>query len=68
MKRTLIVIILGGLLDWYGPAAAQPFEDLHQLWGRALAVVHGGAAVTGEARLEARDLSPLARAEVTAGR
>jgi hypothetical protein len=45
MKRTIIVIILGGLLDWYGPAAAKSGDDLGGLWRQMTDTLRGGQTV-----------------------
>lgn len=51
MKRsTLIVIVLGALLDWYGPAAAQSIEDVDRLWQLTMDALRGGQAAVADAR------------------
>ncbi len=42
MKRSIAAIILGGWLDWYGPAAAQSIEDVDRLWQQTMDALRGG--------------------------
>ena len=39
MRRSIAAMILGGLLDWYGPATAQSFEDVDHLWHQTMAAL-----------------------------
>lgn len=50
MRRSIAAIILGGLLDWYGPAAAQSFEDVDRLWQQTMDALRVGRQAVADAR------------------
>ncbi len=50
MKRSIAAIILGGLLDWYGPAAAQSIQDVDRLWQQTMDALRGGQQAVADVR------------------